>query len=85
MLDAYAIDCAITFPGPSGLTGSPKQIAAANEAVAAAASACSGRIVAFGTVNPWHDQEAWAELDRLPSIGLGGLKLHPPTQGLCRP
>jgi uncharacterized protein len=81
MLERYGIDRAVTFPGPSGLSGSPRQIAAANEYVAAVSKANPGRIVGFGTVNPWHEQEAWTELERLTSLGLRGVKLHPPLQG----
>jgi predicted TIM-barrel fold metal-dependent hydrolase len=81
MLDRYEIASAIAFPGPSGLAGSPRQIAAANDYVARAARRSAGRIVGFGTANPWHAEEAWREIERLPELGLKGIKLHPPIQG----
>src|SRR6266849_4917632 len=81
MLDEYDLDCAVAFPGPSGLAGSPRHITAANEYLASAMATYPGRIVGFGTVNPWHAEEAWLELDQFRRLGLKGLKLHPPLQG----
>jgi predicted TIM-barrel fold metal-dependent hydrolase len=81
MLDQQNVDSAVAFPGPSGLAGSPRQIAQANLYVADAARQHPDRFTAFGTVNPWHAEEAGAELERFPELGLKGLKLHPPIQG----
>src|SRR5579871_4042210 len=81
MLDHHNVESAVTFPGPSGLAGSPRQAGAANEYIANAAKAHPDRLVGFGTVNPWHAEEAWQELERFPELGLKGLKLHPPLQG----
>ncbi|HBY95882.1 MAG TPA: hypothetical protein DEP84_18330 [Chloroflexi bacterium] len=81
MLDEYGIERAIAFPAVSGLTGSPRQIAAANDYVAEAMRQHPSRIVGFCTVNPYHEQEAWEELERAAGLGLRGLKLHPPLQG----
>lgn len=81
MIGTYGLDSAIAFPGPSGLAGSPRQIAAANEYVADAARRFPDQVVGFGTANPWHAEEAWHEVERLPELGLKGLKLHPPIQG----
>lgn len=81
MLDAHEIDRAIAFPAVSGLTGSPAQVAVANDYVVGAAARYPERIVGFATVNPYHTEEAWEELDRAATLGLRGLKLHPPLQG----
>lgn len=81
MLDEYAIERAIAFPAVSGLTGSPRKIATANDYLAEAMRQHPSRIVGFCTVNPYHEQEAWDELERAVVLGLRGLKLHPPVQG----
>lgn len=82
MLDEHGFDGAITMPGVSGLTGSPRKIAAANDYVAAVAKAHPDRLSGFATVNPLHEEEAWAEMERAARQGLRGMKLHPPLQGL---
>jgi uncharacterized protein len=81
MLDAHGVQRAITFPAVSGLTGSPRQMAIANDYVAEAARQAPDRLIGFGTINPYHEEEGWAELTRFPDLGLRGLKLHPPLQG----
>ncbi|MGH2403106.1 MAG: amidohydrolase family protein [bacterium] len=81
MLEAYGIDRAVAFPAVSGLAGSPRAIALANDYLAEAMSQHAGRIVGFATVNPYHEEEAWREVERAAKMGLRGLKLHPPLQG----
>ena len=81
MMDTHGADRVVAFPGPHGLAGSPGGIAAANDYIAHAARRHPTRITGFATVNPFHD-EAWDEIDRAAQLGLRGLKLHPPLQGL---
>ena len=81
MLDAYGIEKAIAFPGPAGIAGSPRQIAAANAYVAEAARAHPDRLIGFATANPYHEAEALENLEQAAQLGLRGLKLHPPLQG----
>jgi uncharacterized protein len=81
MLDDFGIDKALALPG-KGLRGSPKVYAENNDYIATAAQKYPGRLVPICTVNPWHGDEALAELERaVRQLGCMGLKLHPPAQG----
>ncbi len=82
MLDENGLDRAVTFPS-RGLHASPSMYARANDYVAESMAAHPDRLSGFCTVNPWHRDEAVAEFERsIRQLGLVGLKLHPPTQGL---
>jgi uncharacterized protein len=81
MLDQHRLDRAVTFPS-RGLHASPAMYARANEYVAEAVKRHPERLTGFCTVNPWHRDEAVAELERsIAQLDLKGLKLHPPTMG----
>lgn len=81
MLDELEVDKALAFPGRA-LRGSPRVYRQGNEYVAGAAVSFPERIVPVCTVNPWHRDEALAELERaVGQLGCKALKLHPPTQG----
>src|SRR5713226_3411292 len=81
MLDAHALDRAVTFPS-RGLHASPAMYARANDYIAEAMRRYPDRLTGFCAVNPWHREEALAEFERgIVQLGLRGLKLHPPTQG----
>ena len=84
MLKEYRIDCAVTFPDISGLTGTPDRIAEANDYMAQAMTKYPERLIGFATVNPSHGDEGLEELDRaVNDLGLQGLKLHPAPQGFA--
>lgn len=81
MLDEHEMDMALTFPGRA-LRGSPRVYRQGNDYVAQAAQEHPDRLVPVCTVNPWHGDEAWVEMERaITELGCKGLKLHPPTQG----
>jgi predicted TIM-barrel fold metal-dependent hydrolase len=81
MLDQNRLDRAVTFPS-RGLHASPAMYARANDYVAEAVARHAARLTGFCTVNPWHRDEAVAELERgITQLDLSGLKLHPPTMG----
>ena len=59
-----------------------ERAAAINDFLAGAVAAHPERFIGFGTMHPAHP-EAEKEIDRLMSLGLRGIKLHPDFQHFC--
>lgn len=71
---------AMWFGGPNqALQGSPAAIRAANDALIALATRHKG-MTAVATVHPYDGDAAIAELERVASLGVRVLKIHPHTQ-----
>src|SRR5688572_12690183 len=63
MLNENELDRSVALPS-RGLHASPSMYARANDYIAEAATRFPDRLVGFASVNPWHRDEALAELER---------------------
>jgi predicted TIM-barrel fold metal-dependent hydrolase len=77
-LDGAGIERAglINYVSPEVIGFTPE----VNDWVARYCSVEPGRLIAFGSVHPHHTRDAGAETDRLASIGIRALKVHPSHQ-----
>ncbi|MCL2504214.1 MAG: amidohydrolase family protein [Coriobacteriia bacterium] len=74
-MDHSGVDISVVQP----IATRPGQVKSINDWTAAAAAAANGRIVPFGAMHPGFEEPA-AEIERMASLGLRGIKLHPEFQ-----
>ena len=74
-MEKWGIDKAVILP----IATKPTQQTTINNWAAEVQSENGGRIISFGSVHP-DAEDALAELERIKSIGLKGIKLHPDYQ-----
>jgi predicted TIM-barrel fold metal-dependent hydrolase len=77
-LDSVGVERAglISYVSPD-VIGFPPEV---NDWIARYCAVAPGRLIAFGSVHPKYVRDAAAEVDRLASIGIRALKVHPSHQ-----
>jgi predicted TIM-barrel fold metal-dependent hydrolase len=77
-MDAHGIDRAVICPVEEYITVGNRE---GNDFILEQVRQYPDRFLGFAVANPWHGEEAVAELRRALGEGLRGLKLHPVIQG----
>lgn len=77
MAHSQVVESALIVIAPEGDEAATR---AQNDAVIAAAKASEGRLFAVASVHPSDGEAAWRELERVASLGVRVIKLHPNSQ-----
>ncbi len=75
-MDACGVDKTVVFP----FNQPQDAFTPANSYIAGAVEEYPDRIIGFARLNPYDQEKALAELDRIYELGLKGVKLHPSGQ-----
>ena len=78
-MDAFKVDCSVVCPSEREIALRNRE---GNRRLAALVRSHRDRLIGMAVANPWHGDEALTIMREAEELGLFGLKVHPPLQGM---